>query len=85
MACISKRRGRWDLDFYDQHGKRQRLALPEGTNKGQAKEELRAIEEMVAKGIFLPRVYAHLMKPTNQEAVCRLENTVFGATGHRIG
>ncbi len=24
-------------------------------------------------------VYAHLMKPTNQEAVCRLENTVFGS------
>ena len=56
MACISKRRSRWVLDFYDQHGKRQRPALPEGTTKGQAKEELRAIEEMVAKGIFLPRV-----------------------------
>jgi integrase len=55
MACISKRRGRWVLDFYDQHGRRKRLALPEGTTKGQAKEELRAIEEMVAKGIFLPR------------------------------
>ena len=54
MACISKRRGRWVLDFYDQHGKRQRLALPEGTTKGQAKEELRAMEEMVAKGAFLP-------------------------------
>jgi len=29
-------------------------------------------------------IYAHLMKPTNQEAVCRLENTVFGATGHKM-
>jgi integrase len=23
-------------------------------------------------------VYAHLMKPTNQDAVCRLEKTIFG-------
>ena len=29
-------------------------------------------------------VYAHLMKPTNQEAACRLENAVFGATGHKL-
>jgi integrase len=29
-------------------------------------------------------VYAHLMKPTNQEAACRLENTIFGATGHKM-
>jgi integrase len=29
-------------------------------------------------------VYAHLMKPTNQEAACRLENSVFGATGHKM-
>jgi len=28
-------------------------------------------------------VYAHLMKPTNQEAVFRLENAIFGATGHK--
>lgn len=29
-------------------------------------------------------VYAHLMKPTNQEAVCRLENTFLGAPGHKM-
>ena len=29
-------------------------------------------------------VYAHLMKPVNQEAACRLENTVFNATGHKM-
>jgi len=29
-------------------------------------------------------VYTHLMKPTNQEAACRLENAVFGATGHKM-
>ena len=26
-------------------------------------------------------VYAHLMKPTNQEAACKLENTIFGESG----
>ena len=29
-------------------------------------------------------VYAHLMKATNQEAACRLENSVFGETGHNL-
>jgi integrase len=30
-------------------------------------------------------VYAHLMKPANQEAVCRLENTLFGGNRSQIG
>jgi integrase len=54
MATVVKRRGRWVLDFYDQHGDRQRLALPAGTTKGQAKEELRAIEDQIARGSFTP-------------------------------
>ncbi|EFK07463.1 site-specific recombinase, phage integrase family [delta proteobacterium NaphS2] len=29
-------------------------------------------------------VYAHLMKPTNQEAACRLENTVFSNNGDQM-
>jgi len=29
-------------------------------------------------------VYAHLMKPTNQEAACRLENAIFGADGSKM-
>lgn len=54
MATVVKRRGRWVLDFYDHHGERQRLTLPEGTTKGKAKEELRAIEDMVSRGTFTP-------------------------------
>jgi integrase len=54
MACISKRRGRWVIDFYDQHGKRRWKTMPEGATKGQAKEELRAIEDMLNKGVYLP-------------------------------
>ena len=29
-------------------------------------------------------VYAHLMKPANQEAACRLENAIFEATGSKM-
>jgi integrase len=29
-------------------------------------------------------VYAHLMKPTNQDSACRLENTIFEATGSKM-
>jgi len=29
-------------------------------------------------------IYAHLMKPVNQEAACRLENTVLNSTGHNL-
>jgi len=29
-------------------------------------------------------VYAHLMKPTNQEAACRLENAIFGSDGSKM-
>jgi len=54
MACITKRRGRWVMDFYDQHGERQRLTMPEGTTKRQAKEELRALEDLVARRTFAP-------------------------------
>jgi hypothetical protein len=28
-------------------------------------------------------VYAHLLKPANQEAACRLENAIFGKSGSK--
>ena len=54
MACIRKRRGRWVIDFYDQHGKRRWKTLKEGTTKKAARVELRAIEDEVSKGTYLP-------------------------------
>jgi len=30
------------------------------------------------------KVYAHLMKPVNQEAACKLENTIFGINGSKV-
>jgi hypothetical protein len=54
MACITNRRGRWVLDFYEQHGKRRWKTLKGGITKKQGKDELRAIEEQISKGIYLP-------------------------------
>ena len=66
MACISKRRNRYVIDFYDQYGKRRWKTLPQGTNKARAKEELRAIEDMVAQGVFLPKAKVPLFSEVSR-------------------
>jgi integrase len=53
MACLRKRRGRWVIDFYDQHGKRRWKTLKEGTTKKAAMKELRQTEDLVEKGDFV--------------------------------
>jgi len=53
VACITKRRGRWVIDFYDQHGKRRWKTLKEGITKKEAKKALRDIEDKVEKGDFI--------------------------------
>ncbi|OPY81695.1 MAG: putative prophage phiRv2 integrase [Syntrophus sp. PtaU1.Bin005] len=57
MACIAKRRDRWVIDAYDQHGKRYRKTLPAGTTKGRAREILREVEEKIER-----RTFAHEKK-----------------------
>jgi len=54
MACIAKRRNRYVIDFYDNHGKRRWKTLPKGSTKKKAKEELRNIEDQIRKGIYVP-------------------------------
>lgn len=54
MGTVRKRGDRYFLDFYDQHNQRQRHLLPKGTTKAKGRDQLRACEEMVAKGTFLP-------------------------------
>jgi integrase len=54
MACITKRRDRWIVDFYDQHGIRRWKTLKKGTTKAEAKDELKKIEDMISKGVFMP-------------------------------
>lgn len=54
MACISKRRSRYVLDYYDNHGMRHRQTLKKGITKKKAKEKLREIEDQLSKGLFIP-------------------------------
>jgi integrase len=67
MACIAKRRDRWVIDFYDQQGKRRWVTLPEGTTKSKAKEELRAIEALVNKKMFIPSAKVLLFSEVARE------------------
>jgi hypothetical protein len=53
MACITKRRGRYVMDCYDQNGKRYRKTFPLGTSKDQARKELREIETKIERRTFL--------------------------------
>ncbi|MCF8070272.1 MAG: site-specific integrase [Desulfobacterales bacterium] len=54
MACVTKRRGRYILDFYDNQGERRWITMPEEATKAQAKDKLREIENELAKGVYLP-------------------------------
>lgn len=54
MAKVAKRRGRYVVDYYDNRGKRRWQTLREGTTLKQAKEELRNIENQLARGVFIP-------------------------------
>jgi integrase len=53
MACISKRRNRYVIDFYDNHGKRRWHTMPKGCTKKKSIEKLREIEDQVRRGIYL--------------------------------
>lgn len=67
MACIRKRRGRWVIDFYDQQGVRRWRTMPKGANKDLAEKELRAIEDQVERGNYLPVVKLPLFLEVAQE------------------
>lgn len=54
MGTVRKRDNRYFLDFYDQHGVRQRHLMPKGATKAEAKKQLRANEDMVEKGTYMP-------------------------------
>jgi integrase len=54
MACVTRKKGRWAVDFYDQHGTRRLRVLPKEATKKQANNLLREIEDQVSNGVFLP-------------------------------
>lgn len=83
MACITKRRGRYVIDFYDQTGVRRWKTLKAGTTKARARDELRAIEDMVSRGVYLParkvptfeevrKQWLEYKKPNLRETTCEV-------------
>ena len=54
MACVTKRRGRWILDYYDQHGQRRWKTMAEGTTKEVAEGELTSIKRLINAGAYVP-------------------------------
>ena len=54
MACITKRRGRYVIDYYDNQGKRKRKTLKKGTTKTESKDILRDIEDRLSRGTYIP-------------------------------
>ena len=54
MACVTKRRGRWIVDFTDLLGKRRWITMPKGSTKAKAADKLREIEDKLARGVYLP-------------------------------
>ncbi len=55
MACITKKRGKLVIDFYDQSGRRRLKTLPEGTSKKDARKILRELEEQIERGTYIPK------------------------------
>ena len=54
MACVTKRRGRWVVDFSDLTGKRRWITMPKGSTKAKATEKLREVEDQLARGVYIP-------------------------------
>jgi integrase len=67
MACVTKKRGRWCVDFYDQHGKRRLKILPKGSTKKEATVLLREIEEQVGKKTFMPAKQIPLFQEVSKD------------------
>lgn len=82
MACITKRRGRYVIDCYDQSGNRYRKSLPKGTTKKRAKEFLTDIEERIKQHTFahdkkIP-LFSEIAKAWLEYKETRLRSTTWG-------
>lgn len=54
MACVRRRRNRWVIDFYDQHGERHWHTMPEGSTKKDANIKKGEIERKVMQETYVP-------------------------------
>lgn len=67
------------IRFHDLRHTYASLLIDQGENVKYIQSQLGHSNPMVTLNI-----YAHLLNPVNQEAACRLENTVFKSTGHNL-
>jgi len=67
MACISKRRKRWVIDFYDTYGKRRWITMPKGTTKKKATEKPREVEDQLRRRVFIPDKRIPLFKEVAED------------------
>lgn len=67
MACITKRRGRYVIDCYDQNGKRYRKAMKAGCTKEAARAELREIEKRIERRTFMHEKKTPLFSEVKRE------------------
>jgi integrase len=67
MAKVSKRRGRYVLDFYDHEGNRKWQTMPKGTTKKAAQEELNNILDRLKLGNYVPNQKIPTFKEMAQE------------------
>ena len=68
-----------DIRFHDLRHTYASLMIAQGENLKYIQTQLGHSSPTVTLN-----VYAHLMKPTNQEAACRLENAVFGESSSKM-
>jgi len=74
-----KKAGIQRIRFHDLRHSYASLLLQQGENIKYIQRQLGHSSPTVTLN-----VYSHLMKSENQEAACRLENTIFEATGHNL-
>ena len=67
------------IRFHDLRHTFASLLIDQGENPKYIQKQLGHSSPTVTLNI-----YAHLMKKVNQEAACRLENTIFNGTGHNL-
>jgi integrase len=88
MACIRKRRGHWVIDFYDQQGVRRWKTMPKGATKEQANKELRAIEDQIEKGVYLPTgrvpLFSEVAKEWLEHKRLKLRETTWEVYGGHV-
>ncbi len=68
------------IRFHDMRHTYASLLIEQGENVKYIQKQLGHSSPTVTLN-----VYAHLMKPVNQESACRLENIIFEGTGHKMG